>query len=220
MAHPFLALGAILYSHPYLWLMWPGKQKLPQDAGLDKSQAGIKIARINIGNLRYADGTALMAESKEGLKSPLDEDQRGEWRSWLKIQHSKNEDHGTQSHHFMANRWGNSERFYFGTCSKITADVDCSHEIKKHFLLGRKAMINLVLVIQSCLTLCSPTDYSLWGSSVHGIFQTKILEWVAISFSRVNLNSPLKSRDITWPTKVHLVKAMVFPIVMYGWVGP
>ena len=117
----------------------------------------------------------------------------------------------------MANRWGNSERFYFGTCSKITADVDCSHEIKKHFLLGRKAMINLVLVIQSCLTLCSPTDYSLWGSSVHGIFQTKILEWVAISFSRVNLNSPLKSRDITWPTKVHLVKAMVFPVVMHGY---
>ena len=157
----------------------------------------------------------LMAESKEGLRSLLMKSER-ERRSWLKIQHSKNEDHGTQSHHFMANRWGNSERFYFGACSKITADVDCSHEIKKHFLLGRKAMINLVLVIQSCLTLCSPTDYSLWGSSVHGIFQTKILEWVAISFSRVNLNSPLKSRDITWPTKVHLVKAMVFPIVTYG----
>ena len=99
---------------------------------------------------------------------------------------------------------------------KITADGDCSHKIKRYLLLGRKAMINLVLVIQSCLTLCSPTDYSLWGSSVHGIFQTKILEWVAISFSRVNLNSPLKSRDITWPTKVHLVKAMVFPIVTYG----
>ena len=101
-----------------------------------------------------------MAESKEGLRSLLMKSER-ERRSWLKIQHSKNEDHGTQSHHFMANRWGNSERFYFGACSKITADVDCSHEIKKHFLLGRKAMINLVLVIQSCLTLCSPTDYSL-----------------------------------------------------------
>ena len=73
--------------------------------------------------------------------------------------------------------------------SKITAEGDCSHEIKKHFLLVRKAMINLVLVTQSRLTLYSSTDCSLWGSSVHGIFQTRILEWVAISFSRVNLNS-------------------------------
>ena len=161
---------------------------------------------------------SFMAESKEGLRSLLMKSER-EWRSWLKIQHSKNEDHDIQSHHFMANSWGNnrnSERFYLGGCSKITADVDCSHEIKKHFLLGRKATINLVLVIQSCLTLCGPTVYSLWGSFAHGIFQTRILEWVAISFSRVNLNSILESRDITWSTKVHLVKAMVFPIVTYG----
>ena len=93
---------------------------------------------------------------------------------WLKTQHSENEDQGIWSHHFMANKWGrngNSDRLYFGG-SKITADGDCSHEIKRHFLLGRKAM--------------------------------------------TNLDSVLKSRDITLPTKVHLIKAMVFPVVMYG----
>ena len=90
------------------------------------------------------------------------------------MQHSKIEDHGIWSHHFIANRWGNngnSDKFIFGG-SKITADGDCSHEIKRCFLLGRKVM--------------------------------------------TNLDSILKSRDITLPTKVHLVKAMVFPGVMYG----
>jgi len=79
------------------------------------------------------------------------------------------------SHHFMTNRWGsngNSDRFYFGGGSKITADGDCSHEIKRHLLLGRKA--------------------------------------------RTNLDSILKSRDIILPTQVCLVKAVVFPVVMYG----
>ena len=89
----------------------------------------------------------------------------------LKDQHLKNEDHGIWSHHFMANRWGNSDRLYFGG-SKITADGDCSHEIKRSLLLGRKFM--------------------------------------------TNLDSIFKSRDITLPTKVHLVKAMVFPVVMHG----
>ena len=77
------------------------------NAGLDKAQAGIKIAGRNINNLRYADDTTLMAESKE-LKSLL--------MSWLKAQHSENEDHGIWSHHFMGNRWGNSGnsvRLYF-----------------------------------------------------------------------------------------------------------
>src|SRR5574337_429680 len=95
-------------------------------------------------------------------------------KSWLKTQHLENEDHGTWSHHFMGNRWGNrgnSVRLYF-LGSKITADVDCSHEIKRRLLLGRKVM--------------------------------------------TNLDSIFKSRDITLPTKVHLVKAMVFPVVMYG----
>ena len=91
-----------------------------------------------------------------------------------KAQHSENEDHGIWSHHFMANRWGNSGnsvRLYF-LCSRITADGDCSHEMKRRLLLGRKVM--------------------------------------------TNLDSMFKSRDITLPTKVYLVKAMVFPVVMYG----
>ena len=90
---------------------------------------------------------------------------------WLKTQHPENEYHGIWSHHFMGNRWGNSDRLYFLRGSKITADGDCSHEIKRHLLLGRKAM--------------------------------------------TNLDSILKSRDITLPTKVRLVKAMFFPLVMY-----
>ena len=73
------------------------------NARLDATEAGIKIARRNINNLRYADDTILMAECKQELKSLL--------MNWLKIQHSKNEDHGIQSHHFMAHRWGNTERF-------------------------------------------------------------------------------------------------------------
>ena len=113
-----------------------------------------------------------MTESEEELKSLLMK-VKEESKSWLKAQHSENEDHGIWSHHFMANRRGNSGnsvRFYFGRGSKITADGDCSHEIKRHLLLGRKAM--------------------------------------------TNLDSILKSK--TLPTKVHLVKAMVFPVVTYG----
>ena len=70
--------------------------------------------------------------------------------SWLKTQHSENEDHGIWSHHFMANRWGNNEnskRFYLG-CSKITVDGDCSHEMKSRLLLERKAMINLEFIVR------------------------------------------------------------------------
>ena len=79
-----------------------------RNAGLEEAQAGIKIARRNINNLRYADDTTLMAESEEELKKPLDESERGEWKSWLKAQHSENEGHGIRSHNSMANRWGNS----------------------------------------------------------------------------------------------------------------
>ena len=84
-----------------------------RNPGLEETQAGIKIARRNINNLRYADNTTLMAESEEELKS---ESETGERKSWLKAQHSENEDHGIRSHHFMANRWGNSGnsvRLYF-----------------------------------------------------------------------------------------------------------
>ena len=94
----------------------------------------------------------------------------------LKVQHSENEDNGIRSHHFMGNRWGNSGnsvRLYLFGGSKITSDGDCSREIKRRLLLGRKVM--------------------------------------------TNLDSIFKSRDITLPTKVRLVKAMVFPVVMYGW---
>ena len=85
-----------------------------RNSGLDEAQTGIKTAGRNINNLRYADDTTLMAESEE-LKS-LDESERGQWKSWLKTQHSENKDHGIGFHHFMANRWrnnGNSDRFYF-----------------------------------------------------------------------------------------------------------
>ena len=89
-----------------------------RNAGLEETQAGIKIAGRKINNLRYADDTTLMAESEEELKSLLMK-VRGERKSWLKAQHSENEDHGIWSHHFMGNRWGNSRnsgnsvRLYF-----------------------------------------------------------------------------------------------------------
>ena len=85
-----------------------------RNSGLEKAQTGIEIAGRNISNLRYAEDTTLMAESEELAKEPLDESERGEWKSWLKAQHSENEDHGIWSHHFMANQWENSVRFYFG----------------------------------------------------------------------------------------------------------
>ena len=89
------------------YIMW--------NAGLDKAKVGIKIAGRNINNLRYADDTTLMAESKEELKKLLMKVR--EWKRWLKTQHSVNKDHGIWSHHFMANRWGNSGNrgwLYFG----------------------------------------------------------------------------------------------------------
>ena len=145
-----------------------------QNAGLDEAQARIKIAGRNIGNLRYADDTILMAESQEELKSLWWRWKRRvkklaynstfrKWRSW----------HMVPS--FTANRWGNngnSDRLFISLGSKITAGGDYSHEIKRHLLHGRKAM--------------------------------------------TNLHSVLKSRDITLPTKVCIVKAMIFPVVMYG----
>ena len=88
-----------------------------RNAGLEETQAGIKIARRNINNLRYADDTTLMAESEEELKSLLMKVKVESEKSWLKAQHSENEDHGIKSHHFMGNRWGtsgNSVRLYFG----------------------------------------------------------------------------------------------------------
>ena len=124
-----------------------------RNTGLEEAQAGIKIAGENINNLRYADDTTLMAESKEHLKNLLIKIERGEWKSWLQNQHSKNKDHDIWSYHFMADKWvnnGNIERFYlfiFG--SKITEDGDYSHEIKRCFLFGRKAMNKLDSILKS-----------------------------------------------------------------------
>ena len=89
-----------------------------RNAGLEETQAGIKNAKRNINNLRYADDTTFMAESEEELKSLLMKvTVETEKKNWLKAQHSENEDHGIRSHHFMGNRWGNSGnsvRLYFG----------------------------------------------------------------------------------------------------------
>ena len=142
-----------------------------QNAKLDEAQAGIKISRRNINNLRYVEDTTLIEENAKELKCLLMKVKEERGKSWLKTQHSENEDHGIWSHHFMANRWGNngnSDRLILEG-SKITADGCCSHEIKRRLILRRKAM--------------------------------------------TNLDSILKSRDITLPTKLHPVKAMVLPVV-------
>ena len=141
-----------------------------RNAGLEEAQAGIKIAGKNINNLRYADDSTLMAESKKELKSLLIKVKEESEKAGLKLNIQKT--HGIRSHHFMANTWGNngnSDRLILGF--KVTADGDCSHEIKRCLLLGRKVL--------------------------------------------TNLDSILKRRDITLPTKVCPVKALVFPVVMY-----
>ena len=140
-------------------------------AGLEEAQAGIKIAGRNINNLRYADDTTLMAESEEELKSLVMKVKEKSEKVGLKLNIQKTK--------IMASGPITSWQIYVGTVadfiflgSKITADGDFSHEIKRRLLLGRKVM--------------------------------------------TNLDSILKSRDITLSTKVRLVKAMVFPVVMYG----
>ena len=142
-----------------------------RNAGLDEAQAGIKIARENINNLRYADDTTLMAESEEEPKSILMKVEKESKKVGLKLNIQKTKI--TSSGPITSWQIGGEtvvDFIFLG--SKITADDDCSHEIKRRILLGRKVM--------------------------------------------TNLDSLLKSRDITLPTKVHLVKAMVFPVVMYG----
>ena len=105
-----------------------------RNARLDKAQAGIKIAGRNINNLRFA--TTLMAESEE----ELEENERGESKSWLKAQHSENKDHGIQSHHFMANKGrisGNSGRFYFGAPKSLQM-VTAAMKLKGAYSLEEK----------------------------------------------------------------------------------
>ena len=142
---------------------------------MDKAQAGIKIDRGNINNLRYADDTTLMAESKEELKSlsMKVKDETGKVGLKLNIQKTKIMASGPiTSWEIDGKTVGTVSDFIF-LGFRITADGDCSHEIKRRLLLGKKVMINL--------------------------------------------DSIFKSRDITLPTNVRLVKAMVFPVVMYGY---
>ena len=145
-----------------------------RNAGLEEAQAVIKIAGKNINNLRYADDTTLMAESEEELKSLLMKVKEESEKVGLKlnIQKTKTTASGPITSWEIDGETVEtvSDCMFLG--SKITADGDCSHEIKRRLLLGRKVM--------------------------------------------TNLNSILKSRDITLPTEVHLIKSMVFPVVMYG----
>ena len=142
-----------------------------RNAGLEEAQAGIKIAGGNINNLRYPDNTTLVTEIEQELKSLLMKVKEESEKVGLKLNIQKNEDHGIQAHHFMANRWGNSGnsgRLYF-LGSKITADADCSHEIKRPLLLGRKAMTNLDSIFKS-RNITLPTKVHilrLWFSSSH-----------------------------------------------------
>ena len=141
-----------------------------RNTGLEEAQAGIKIARRNINSLRYADGTTLMAESEEELKSLLMKVKEESEKSWLKAQHSENEDHGIWAHHFMGNRWGNSRnsvRLYF-LGSKITAGGYHSHEIKRRLLLGRKVMTNLDSIFKN-------RDITL-STKVHRFFQWSCMD--------------------------------------------
>ena len=145
-----------------------------QDAGLDESQVGIKTASRNINNLRYADDTTIMAESEEKLKSLLMMVKEESEKAGLKFNLKKTKIMASgpiTSWQIDGETMETVRHFIFGG-SKITADGDCSHEIQKCLLLGRKVM--------------------------------------------ANLDSILKSRDITLPKNVCLVKAMVFPVVMYG----
>jgi len=145
-----------------------------QNAGLDEAQAGIEIAKRSINNLKYKDDTTLMAESEEELKSLLMKVKKESEKVGLKLSIQKNKIMASSPITSWQIDWETMEtvRDFILGGSKITADGNCSHEIKRHLLLGRKVM--------------------------------------------TNLDSILKSRDITLLTKVHLVKAMVFPVVMYG----
>ena len=144
------------------------------NTGLDEVQAGIKIVGRNINNLRYADDTTLMAESKEELKSLLMEVKEESERASLKLNIQKNKimTSGPITSWQIDGETMETVTDFIFLGSKITAGGDCSHEIKRCLPLGRKAM--------------------------------------------TNLDSILKSRDITSPTNVCLVKAMIFPVVMYG----
>ena len=126
-----------------------------RNGGLDKAQAGIKTVGRNINNLRHADDSTLMAESEKELKSLLMKLKEESEKTWLKTQHSINEDHGNRSHHFMANgETMETVRGFTFLGSKITADGHCNHEIKSCLLLGRKDMTNLDSILKTETLLC------------------------------------------------------------------
>ena len=108
-----------------------------RNAGLEEAQAGIKIARRNINNLRYADDTTLMVESEEELKSLLMKVKEESEKVWLRTQHSENEDHGIWSHHFMGNRWGNSVRLFWGAPKSLQM-VTAAMKLKDAYSLEGK----------------------------------------------------------------------------------
>ena len=118
----------------------PGEY-IMRNAGLDEAYGGIRTARRNINNLRYTDDTTLRADSKEELKSLLMTVKEESEKSWLKTQHSENKDHGIWSHHFLANRWGNSgnsERLYFGGAPKSLQVVTGAMKLKDTCSLEEK----------------------------------------------------------------------------------
>ena len=161
---------------PWEFIKKPSNLKVSTfvNAGLEEAQAGIKIARRNINNLRYANDTTLMAESEEELKSLLMKVKEESEKVGLKLNIQKTTIMASGPITSWQIDGETVETFpdFIFLGSKITADGDCSHEIKRRLLLGRKVMTNLDRI--------------------------------------------LKRRDITLPKKVHLVKAMVFPVVMYG----
>ena len=151
-----------------------------RNAGLEEAQAGIKIAGRNINNLRYADDTTLMAESKEELKSLLIENERREWKAGLKLSIQKTKIVASSpmiSWQIDVETVQTVTDFIF-LGSKITADSDCSHEVKRCLLLVRKwkwKSLSHVWLFRTPM-----------GYTVHGILQVRILEWVAFPFSRAS----------------------------------
>ena len=165
--HQGCILSPCLFNLHAEYIMW--------NARLDEAQTGIKISGRNTNNLRYADDmTPHLWQKWRGTKEPLNESERGEWKSWLKLDIQKMKSMASGPITSWQLEWETMETVtdFIFLVSKITADGDSRHEIKRCLLLGRKVM--------------------------------------------TNLDSILKSRDVTLLTKLYLVKAMVFPVVMYG----
>ena len=159
-----------------------------RNSGLDEAQAGIKIFGRNISNLRYADDTTLMAESKEEGMSLLMKVKEESEKVGLKlnIQKTKIMASGPITSWQIDGETVETVADFIFLGSKITADGDCSHEFERHLLVGRKVMTNLADAAKSrqlCPTLCDPIDGSPPGSPILGILQARTLEWVVISFS-------------------------------------